>query len=105
LTSIEKDRVYQELWVSLSSLLRSYVAAHGLNGKLVATVTLGEECVKVRCGERWLELERQGAEVNWKREDGSQGVAEFMEDGRLRCGSDEEEMDLKAEMWARELMR
>ena len=32
-----------ELWVSLASLLRSYTAAHGLNGNRQATVELGEE--------------------------------------------------------------
>ena len=29
-----------ELWVSLASLLRSYTAAHGLNGNRQATVEL-----------------------------------------------------------------
>ncbi len=37
------DQVYVEFWVSLASLLRSYTAAHGLNGNRQATVELGEE--------------------------------------------------------------
>jgi hypothetical protein len=37
------ERVYVELWVSLASLLRSYTAVHGLNGKRQATVELSEE--------------------------------------------------------------
>ena len=41
-------QVYIELWVSLASLLRSYTAAHGLNGDRQATVELGEERITVR---------------------------------------------------------
>jgi len=114
LTVITQDKVFHELWVSLASLLRSYTAAHGLNGNRQAMVELGEHRITVRHGERWLELERQVAIVNWKREDATEGVLELTEDGRLRDPRsqnrdlghpDEAEMDLKAEAWARELMR
>jgi hypothetical protein len=99
-------QLYAELWVSLASLLRSYTAAHGLNGNRQATVELGEEQILVRHGDGWLDLKRTGAEVNWKREDGRQGRLEFTEHGRLReAGADEEEMDMAAERWARELMQ
>jgi hypothetical protein len=112
----ELGAVYFELWVSLASLLRSYTAAHGLNGKRQATVELGEEAILVRCGESWLDLRRNGATVHWQREDGSAGTLEFTEDGRLRSrdpgsqnrdlGQPEgEEMDLAAEAWARDLRR
>jgi hypothetical protein len=127
-------QLYVELWVSLASLLRSYTAAHGLNGKLQATVELGEERITVRHGDNWLALTRVGAEVNWLREDGSSGALEFTQAGTLRpvnpwspsardqghpdfeaptgAGLDgaglqesgEEEMDMAAERWARELM-
>jgi len=43
--------------------------------------------------------------VNWQREDGSTGKTEFTEAGRLRSDAGEEEMDMAAEDWARELMR
>ena len=112
-----EDRVYVELWVSLASLLRSYTAAHGLNGDRQATVELGEERITVRHGDRWLDLKREGAAVTWQREDGRSGMLELTEAGRLRAKSDpsapeakdqghpaEEEMDLAAEAWARELM-
>ena len=46
----ETARLYLELWVSLASLLRSYTAAHGLNGDRQATVELGEERITVRHG-------------------------------------------------------
>lgn len=98
-------QLYVELWVSLASLLRSYTAAHGLNKNLQATVELGEEQITVRHGENWLSLERSGSQVRWRREDGRTGTMELTETGRLRSGDDEEEMDMVAEAWARELMQ
>lgn len=99
------ERLYAELWVSLASLLRSYTAAHGLNGDRQATVELGEERITVRYGDCWLDLKRNGAAVSWGREDGKSGVLELTDAGRLRSDGSEEEMDLAAESWARELMR
>jgi hypothetical protein len=115
------DQLYVELWVSLASLLRSYTAAHGLNGNRQATVELGQQRITVRHSAAWLELERDGARVRWRREDGSAGLMELTESGRLRWlnprsqnrdlghpdseGEREEEMDMVAEAWARELMR
>jgi hypothetical protein len=106
-----RDQVFIELWVSLASLLRSYTAAHGLNRNRQATVELGEERITVRHGDAWLDLERNGSQVRWTREDGTAGTLELTESGRLRTGSEgtneggrEEEMDMVAEKWARELM-
>jgi len=99
-------QLYAELWVSLASLLRSYTAAHGLNGNRQATVELGEERILVRHGDDWLDLHRTGSEVNWQREDGRAGTLEFTDHGRLRgVDRNDEEMDMTAERWARELMR
>ena len=101
----ESDQaLYTELWVSFASLLRSYTAAHGLNGNRQATVELGELEITVRHGNAWLNLERSGAHVAWTRENGESGTLELTEDGRLRSGESEEEMDMAAEAWARELM-
>jgi hypothetical protein len=101
--------LFVELWVSLASLLRSYTAAHGLNGNRQATVELGEERITVRHADRWLELERNGAQVRWQREDGQNGMLELTDAGRLRSSSEpageEVEMDMAAEKWARELMQ
>jgi hypothetical protein len=99
-----QSQLLAELWVSLASLLRSYTAAHGLNGNRQATVELGEERITVRHGESWLDLRRNGAQVTWQREDGRSGVLELTEAGRLRSRVGEEEMDMAAEAWARELM-
>ena len=97
--------VWGEFWVSLSSLLRSYTAAHGLHRNTHATVKLDEDRILVRSGDRFLELERSGAEVNWKREDGSEGALQFTPAGCLCGPAGEEEMDMAAETWARELMQ
>jgi hypothetical protein len=97
--------VYVEFWVSLASLLRSYTAAHGLNGNRQATVELDEDRILVRHGDNWLDLRRSGSTVNWQRADGKMGMLEFTEAGQLRGDDSEEEMDMAAEAWARELMR
>jgi hypothetical protein len=72
-----------------------------------ATVEVEEGQILTRHGEKWLELRRKAATVSWKREDGSWGNLELTEAGRLRdaASSGEEEMDMAAEAWARELMR
>jgi hypothetical protein len=98
------EQVHVELWVSLASLLRSYTAAHGLNGNRQATVELGEDKILVRHGDDWLDLTRSGATVTWLREDGRTGTLELTEAGTLRGEASEEEMDMAAEAWARELM-
>ncbi len=98
-------QLYVELWVSLASLLRSYTAAHGLNGNRQATIELGEEQITVRHSDAWLSLRRSGAEISWSRDHGRAGTLIMTEAGRLRSGNgEEEEMDMAAESWARELM-
>ena len=104
-TTIADAQVHTELWHSLASLLRSYTAAHGLNGNRQAEIEADGDRITVRRGGAWLHLERQDASVRWTREDGRNGVLELTEAGRLRSSEGEEEMDLAAEAWARELMR
>ncbi len=100
-----ETQLFAELWVSLASLLRSYTAAHGLNGDRQATVELGEARITARHADRWLDLERTGRQVNWKWDNGNSGMLELTEAGRLKSSQGEEEMDMAAEAWARELMR
>jgi len=108
----QTPQLWAELWVSLASLLRSYTAAHGLNRKEQATVELGEDQIIVRTGDRWLRLDRAQADVIWLREDGSRGLMRFTLAGSLNThvgdpehDEREEEMDMQAEAWARELMQ
>ena len=99
------DQSYVELWVSLASLLRSYTALHGLRGNRQAEVEQNDERIVARHGDKWIELRRSGAAVTWKRESGSAGTLELTDTGRLRSSTGEEEMDMAAEGWARELMQ
>jgi hypothetical protein len=103
--TIRSEQLYTELWISLASLLRSYTAAHGLGGDRHALVEADEDRITVRLEQKWLRLERDAAIVTWARENRSCGKMEFTESGRLRSAASEEEMDLAAEAWARELMR
>ena len=102
---IHDEQLYAELWVSLASLLRSYTAAHGLQDNRQAAIAAGEEVITARQGEKWLRLERDAAILTWTRENRSCGKMEFTQAGTLRDGMNEEQMDLAAEAWARELMQ
>jgi len=110
-------QLHDELWTSLASLLRSYTAVHGLHGGRHAEVEANGEQITVRYGGRWLELQRTGRTIVWTRENGRSGMLELTDEGRLRWQdprsqnrdqghpeSGEEEMDMAAEAWARELM-
>ena len=103
------EPVYTELWISLASLLRSYTAVHGLSGNRQASIESDPMLIRAHHGKKWLELRRIGTAVTWMRENGNSGLLEITDAGRLRSatitGVNEEEMDMAAEAWARELMR
>jgi hypothetical protein len=99
------EALWAELWISLTSLLRSYTAVHGLHLKREAVVELTDEQITVRHGEKWLRLIRDDAFLTWTRENGTMGTLELTESGTLRSGTHEEAMDLAAEQWAREIMQ
>jgi hypothetical protein len=100
-----------EFWISLASLLRSYTALHGMICKRQATVEHDTQRIYASCNTAWLELKREGATLQWQRADGQSGTMEFTEAGRLRSielnrqQQNEEEMDMTAERWARDLMQ
>jgi hypothetical protein len=96
--------VFAEFWVSLASLLRSYTGVHGLQKNRHATIEAGEVNIVAGYEEKLLSLKRDGAIVTWTRENGKNGVLELTDHGRLRSPEGEEEMDMAAEAWARELM-
>ena len=106
LSSESSTTLHAELWVSFASLLRSYTSLHGLNRKEQATVELGEQTIIVRAGSHWLELHRAEDQVHWKRSDQSSGILRLTTSGSLKNEEgQEEEMDMQAEAWARELMQ
>lgn len=102
------EPVYTELWVSLASLLRSYTALHGLSRNRVAMIESDGVLIRAHHEKKQLELRRNGTSVTWMRENGISGRLEMTAAGRLRNTSNntmhEEEMDMAAEAWARELM-
>jgi hypothetical protein len=98
------ESLYAELFGALASLLRSYTAVHGLHEGIEAAIEFDPQRIVARNGERWLQLERRNKVVTWMRENGTSGELELTEHGRLRSDEGEEEMDMAAEAWARELM-
>lgn len=105
------EELFGELWISLASLLRSYTALHGIISKRQATVEVDNERIYASCDADWLELKREGATIQWRRPDGRSGTMEFTQAGQLRSIDldsqklREEEMDMTAERWARDLMQ
>jgi hypothetical protein len=102
------SELWAELWISLASLLRSYTAVHGLSGNRQALVESDGVLIVAHHGKKRLELRRNGTSVTWMRENGMSGRLEMTEAGRLRNTTNnsmiEEEMDMAAEAWARDLM-
>jgi hypothetical protein len=97
--------VARELWTSFVSLLRSYTAAHGLNGSRQAVLEVSENHLLVRAGERLLTIRFDGQHGSFVRETGP--ATEFIMDAHSRVIVDgnAEEMDMVAERLAREIMR
>ena len=104
-------RVARELWSSFVSLLRSYTAAHGLNGTRQAVLEVSDDSLLVRAGERLLTVRFDGERGNFTRETGPATEFTLDEHGRVVLNngsegpSDPEEMDMVAERLAREIMR
>jgi len=98
------DQLFQELWTSLASLLQSYTALHGLSAKQTAQIEATDERIEASHGDKWLRLTRAGARILWEKSRGDCGELELTPAGKLRGAEVEEEMDMAAEFWARELM-
>ncbi len=95
----------RELWISLASLLRSYTAAYGLNRQQQATVELSDTRILVRCGERWLYLERNAGEIAGMTQTGQRFRWWWSDAGELMTETGgSTPMDLQAEEWSRELV-
>jgi len=97
--------VARELWASFISLIRSYTAAHGLNGSRQAVLEVSEDHLLVRAGDRLLTVRFDGGRGSWKRESGAATEFTLDEHGRVIVNGETEEMDTAAERLAREIMR
>ena len=98
-------KVAHELWTSFISLIRSYTAAHGLNGTRQAVLEVSEHYLLVRAGERLLTVRFDGQRGSWERESGTTTEFALDQHGRLVIDGEVEEMDIVAERLAREIMR
>ena len=81
-------------------MLRVYAAAHGLASTHHAVVEVGAEEIVLRVGEKWTRFTRDAMTS-------SEGVSvpfSMLEDGRIRIGDLEDEMDMAAERVAREML-
>jgi hypothetical protein len=100
--------VREELWTSFASLLRSYVAAHGLQhlGEDAAHVEIGGSDILIRRGQKVVELRldfANGAGI-WKLNGKLDGRFQLLEDGVIRLEDESlEQMDMAAERLARAL--
>jgi hypothetical protein len=97
--------VARELWASFVSLLRSYTAAHGLNGTRQAVLEVSDDHLLVRAGERLLTVRFDGQHGSFVRETGSATEFTIDDHGRVIMDGNAEEMDMLAERLAREIMR
>jgi hypothetical protein len=97
--------VARELWASFVSLLRSYTAAHGLNGTRQAVLEVSDDHLLVRAGERLLTVRFDGQHGSFVRENGSATEFTIDDHGRVIMDGNAEEMDMLAERLAREIMR
>ena len=93
------------LWSSFVSLIRSYTAAHGLNGPRQAVLEVSNDILLVRAGERLLTVRFDGEQGTFARESGATTEFTLDEQGRLVMAGEAEEMDMVAERLAREIMR
>ncbi len=101
MAAISSAQLHIELWTSWASLLRSYAAAHGLNAPQHAVIEVSPEAILLRVGSRWLRFTHTIAEAS----DSSRSPFHLNENGTVTLADGrEEEMDLTAERFARELL-
>ena len=81
-------------------MLRVYAAAHGLTSTQHAVVEVGAEEIVLRVGGNWTRFTRDGMTTN----EGASLPFSLEEDGRVRIGEHEDEMDMAAEKVAREML-
>jgi hypothetical protein len=96
-----KTNLQTELWTSWASLLRSYAAAHGLNSTQHAVVEVSADEITLRVGSRWLRFTQHQMQPS----DAPAVPFALNENGTVTIKNDaEQEMDIAAEQFARELL-
>ena len=98
---ITPAQLHTELWTSWASLLRSYAAAHGLNAPQHAVVEVSAGEIVLRVGPRWLRFTKDVVEGS---QHPLQGFCLHENGTVLLADGPQEEMDMAAERFARELL-
>lgn len=94
-------QLHTELWTSWASLLRSYSAAHGLNATQHAVVEVSPESITLRVGSHWMRF----TSTELRLSDDRPVSFALHENGTVSiAGAPEEEMDIAAERFAREML-
>jgi hypothetical protein len=94
-------QLHTELWTSWASLLRSYAAAHGLNASQHAVVEVSADEITLRVGSRWLRF----TPTEVASSDHPPLPFHLNENGTATVSNTpEQEMDLAAEHFAREML-
>ncbi len=94
-------QLHTELWTSWASLLRSYAAAHGLNAPQHAVVEVSAAEITLRVGPHWLRF----TPASFQADIHPSQPFHLNENGTVTlAGHPEEEMDIAAERFARELL-
>jgi hypothetical protein len=81
-------------------MLRVYAGAHGLTSTQHAVVEVGGDEIVLRVGPKWMRFSRD----EMKSSQGASLPFSLEEDGRVRIGDAEDEMDMAAERVAREML-
>ena len=81
-------------------MLRVYAAVHGLTSTHHAVVEVGAEEIVLRVGETWTRFTRDAMSTS----EGDAVPFLMLEDGRVRIGDFEDDMDMAAELVAREML-
>ena len=93
--------LHTELWTSWASLLRSYAAAHGLNSTHHAVVEVSANEIILRVNDRWLRF----TPSNLQHSGEAPTAFALNENGTVTIDHQpEQEMDIAAEQFARELL-
>ena len=96
-----RQELHTELWTSWASLLRSYAAAHGLNSTQHAVVEVSADEITLRVGSRWLRF----TPIEVTASNHPPLAFHLNEDGTATVGNQpQQEMDIAAEQFAREIL-
>jgi hypothetical protein len=94
-------QLHTELWTSWASLLRSYAAAHGLNSTHHAVVEVSANEITLRVNDRWLRF----TPTTLQPSNAPPQPFTLNENGTITLNHQpEQEMDLAAEQFAREIL-